>query len=72
MTQLEQAVAVENMITELEDYYVNSDFAVLVSYHLDPSYLNGKNEEEYGGWTFGYKVPNQPKVLIRHFEGEVP
>ncbi|MCJ7840149.1 hypothetical protein MUB24_04330 [Lederbergia sp. NSJ-179] len=52
------------MITEIENYYETTDFALLVTYHLDLSYLNGKSEEEYGGWTIGYKMPNHSDILI--------
>ncbi|WP_062109051.1 hypothetical protein [Bacillus niameyensis] len=65
-----QEEAVRQLIAEIENYYETSDFGLVVNYHLNPLYLNGKSEEEYGGWTIGYKMPNHPEIYIRHFEGE--
>lgn len=70
LNRWEQAEEVRNMIQDIENYYGKTDFALLVHYHLNPHYLNGKSEEEYGGWTIGYKMPNHSEIYIRHFEGE--
>ncbi|MBS4220300.1 hypothetical protein KHA96_18525 [Bacillus sp. FJAT-49711] len=68
----EQQEAVDQMITTIENYYDTKKFALKVTYRTNPNFLNGKSEEESGGWSVGYKMPNNPNIIFKHFEGIDP
>lgn len=59
-----------NIILELETYYGRDDFALKVIYRNDDNYIEGKNIEEYGGWSIAYKLPKNSNILFYHFKGK--
>ncbi|MBS4196230.1 hypothetical protein [Lederbergia citri] len=68
----EQQEAINQMIATIEHFYDTKEFALIVTYRTDPNFLNEKSKEEYGGWSVGYKMPNNPNVIFKHLEGIDP